>query len=121
MKLAARADLMAPKLADLVRLDDTGFRRFFAGSPVKRLGHKRFLRNVLIAVGNSGDRALLPAVEARLGDDNPLVRGAAVWAVRQLAGPGRLARLRVRHLAKEHDAQVAAEWQAHEEAMEISA
>ena len=70
-------------------LDDAGFRTLFAGSPVKRLGHARFLRNVLIAIGNSGDPALLPAAEARLDDADPLVRGAAVWAVRRL-DPGRM-------------------------------
>jgi epoxyqueuosine reductase len=83
-KLMARAELEAPTLSALVALDDGGFRKLFAGSPVKRLGHARFLRNVLIAIGNSNDRALLPAAEARLSHPDPAVRGAAVWAVRRL-------------------------------------
>jgi epoxyqueuosine reductase len=121
MKLAARADLMAPKLADLVQLDDAGFRNLFAGSPVKRLGHKRFLRNVLIALGNSGDAALLPLAEARLGDENPLVRGAAIWAVRQLASSERAARLMARWRPAERDPQVAAEWHGREKALGTNA
>ena len=80
----AREELNAPALADLARLDDAGFRGLFAGSPIKRIGHARFLRNVLIAIGNSGDDRLLPLAEARLADAEPLVRGAAVWAVRRL-------------------------------------
>jgi epoxyqueuosine reductase len=110
IRLRAREDLAAPSLANLVALDDVGFRKLFAGSPVKRLGVARFLRNVLIAVGNSGDLSLLPAVEARLGDDEPLVRGAAIWALRRL-DPTRAAALSARHAA-ETDAAVAAEWSA---------
>jgi epoxyqueuosine reductase len=83
-KLMARAELESPALGDLVALDDAAFRELFAGSPVKRLGHARFLRNVLIAIGNSGDDALLASAEARLSDADPMVRGAAVWAVRRL-------------------------------------
>jgi epoxyqueuosine reductase len=83
-KLMARAELGAPALVDLIGLDDAGFRKLFAGSPVKRLGHARFLRNVLIAIGNSGDPNLLPAAKARLVHPDPMVRGAAVWAVRRL-------------------------------------
>ena len=84
-KLVARADLAAPDLAMLARLDDAGFRALFAGGPVKRVGHARFLRNVMIACGNSGDRALLGAVRARLADPAPQVRGAAIWAYARLA------------------------------------
>src|SRR5690606_30927679 len=85
--LRARTELESPPLTDLVRLDDAGFRRLFAGSPVKRLGHARFLRNVLIALGNCGDPALAPLAEARLADPDPLVRGAAIWAIRRLSSP----------------------------------
>ena len=82
-KLAARAELRAPSLAELARLDDAAFRALFAKSPVKRIGRDRFVRNVLIAIGNSGDASL--AREARLlDDDSALVRGAAVWALSQL-------------------------------------
>ncbi len=84
-KLRARPELESPDLAALAALDDTAFRRRFSGSPVKRIGRDRFLRNVLIAIGNSGDRALLPTVRGRLADSSPLVRGAAVWALSRLA------------------------------------
>ncbi|KAA5606928.1 tRNA epoxyqueuosine(34) reductase QueG [Roseospira marina] len=83
--LMARAELMAPRLADLARLDDATFRTVFSGSPVKRIGRDRLVRNVLIALGNSGRADLLPVAAARLDDPAPLVRGAAVWAVRRLA------------------------------------
>ncbi len=74
MKLKAREDLKAPRLADLLILDDPAFRTLFSGSPVKRIGRDRFLRNVLIAAGNSGDEALLPDVERLLEDEAPVVR-----------------------------------------------
>src|SRR6202034_2124750 len=75
-KLAARAALRAPPLAELARLDDAAFRALFAKSPVKRVGRARFLRNVLIAIGNSGDAALADAAERLIDDVSPLVRGA---------------------------------------------
>ena len=74
----------ARPLADLARLDDAAFRALFAKSPVKRIGRDRFIRNVLIAIGNSNDTALAVEAERLLGDDSPLVRGAAVWALSQL-------------------------------------
>lgn len=109
-KLRARADLAAPDLAELLALDDTGFRSLFAGSPVKRIGHARFVRNVLIAAGNSGAEHLLLAVETRLADPEPLIRGAAIWAFRRLAPSARVAAVRTAHLAEERDSDVAAEW-----------
>jgi len=111
-KLFAREDLREPPLSELLALDDAGFRALFAGSPIKRIGHGRFLRNVLIAAGNSGDAALLPAVEARLGDGDPLVRGAAVWALAQLADGERVRRDAEAHAGRERDADVKAEWAA---------
>jgi epoxyqueuosine reductase len=108
-KLMARDELNAPALADLVKLDDAGFRALFTGSPVKRIGVKRFLRNVLIAIGNSDDPGFLPAVEARLDDPEPLVRGAAIWALRRL-DPDRAAALEARFAATEPDDAVRAEW-----------
>jgi epoxyqueuosine reductase len=84
-KLAARADLVAPRLAELSRLDDAGFRALFAGSPIKRIGRDRFVRNVLIAIGNSGERDLLPAAAALCGDASAVVAEAAAWAVEELA------------------------------------
>ena len=88
-KLAARAELRAPALAELARLDDAAFRALFAKSPVKRIGRDRFVRNVLIAIGNSGDAALAREAERLLDDESPLVRGAAVWALSQLMGERR--------------------------------
>jgi len=111
-KLFAREDLREPPLSELLALDDAGFRALFAGSPIKRIGHGRFLRNVLIAAGNSGDAALLPAVEARLGDGDPLLRGAAVWALAQLADGERVRRDAEAHAGRERDADVKAEWAA---------
>ena len=112
VKLRALDDLESPALADLAALDEPGFRRHFAGSPIKRIGHARFLRNVLIAIGNSADAALLPCAERRLADAEPLVRGAAVWAVRRLAAPEAVERLRLAFLPQEADMEVRAEWAA---------
>ncbi len=109
-KLQAREDLQEPALADLVRLDDAGFRRLFAASPVKRLGHSRFLRNVLIALGNSGDAALTPLAERRLADSEPLIRGAAVWALRRLASAEQSTALARALLPAESDKGVRSEW-----------
>src|SRR5262249_56716907 len=78
-KLAARDALTAPRLADLARLDDAAFRKMFAKSSVKRTGRNRFIRNVLIAIGNSGDASLAPEAIRLLADASALVRGAAVW------------------------------------------
>ncbi len=94
-KLAARDALRAPTLADLSMLDDTSFRAMFSKSPVKRIGRDRFMRNVLIAIGNSGDASLTENARALLDDENALVRGAAVWALSRL-----LARNEVSELAK---------------------
>jgi epoxyqueuosine reductase len=111
-KLRARGDLEAPRLAELARLDDAAFRGLFSGSPIKRTGRDRFVRNVLIAIGNSGERALAEAARERLADPSPLVRAMAVWALSQLAPPGELAALRDRHLAEEPDPAVREEWRA---------
>ncbi len=83
-KLAARDALRAPDLADLARLDDPAFRALFTRSPVKRIGRDRFIRNVLVAIGNSGDAGLAGEARRLLDDTSPLVRGAAVWALSQL-------------------------------------
>jgi epoxyqueuosine reductase len=111
-RFAARIETDNPPLAELLELDDRRFRDRFAGTPIKRTGRDRFLRNVLIAAGNARDASLLPKVEARLTDASPLVRAMAVWAMRQLTGDGVGARLRHRHLTREGDARVRAEWQA---------
>ena len=90
-KLAAREDLRAPELAMLAGLDDQGFRRLFSASPVKRIGRSRFVRNVLIAIGNSADPALAPHAERLTRDADPVVAEAAEWAVARLCNAGRLA------------------------------
>ncbi len=112
MKLRARDELKAPSLSALAALDEPSFRALFAGSPIKRIGHARFLRNVLIAIGNSGDPSLLHAAEARLGSPEPLVRGAAVWAVRRLAAPDAILKHRLAFEPREADMSVRTEWAA---------
>jgi epoxyqueuosine reductase len=82
---AARAELGAPRLADLAALDEAGFREVFAGSPIKRIGRDRFLRNVLYAIGNSGEAVLAAAARPLLADPDPVVRDAAAWALARLA------------------------------------
>ncbi len=109
---APRAGLSAPLLAELATLDDGAFRRLFSGSPVKRIGRDRFLRNVLIAIGNSGEKRLLAAVRPLIGDPSPLVRAMAVWALARLADAAEIAALRAARLAAEPDADVREEWRA---------
>lgn len=109
-RLSAREALRAPVLAELAALDDAAFRELFTKSPIKRIGRDRFLRNVMIAIGNSADINLVPAVEARLADDSPLVRGAAAWALAQLDRAA-FARQATTALADEPDASVRDEWQ----------
>ena len=110
-RLAARAALQAPQLSDLARLDDAGFRALFAKSPVKRVGRARFLRNVLVAIGNSGSAKLADEAERLLEDSSALVRGTAVWALGRL-DRGRLARCAQTQRNAETDPQVIDEWAA---------
>jgi epoxyqueuosine reductase len=109
-RLMAREDLVSPPLAELAALDDPGFRKLFSGSPVKRIGRDRFVRNVLVAVGNSGNGSLVNVAKARLGDASPLVRAMAVWALAQLVPKGEFIRLRDERLAHETDEDVKREW-----------
>jgi epoxyqueuosine reductase len=126
-KLLQRDDLAAPALIDLGRLDDAGFRARFAGSPIKRTGRDRFVRNVAIAIGNSGDEALAAEARRLIDDASPLVRGAAVWALSQFVQRGgwagvadltgfadlsSFADLAADRMAGEKDATVRAEWRA---------
>jgi epoxyqueuosine reductase len=111
-KLAAREELTAPRLADLARLDDTAFRKMFSKSPVKRTGRNRFVRNVLIAIGNSGDATLATQAVQLLDDASPLVRGAAVWALSRLMPAERFAALARDRRPHEPEPLVAAEWAA---------
>ncbi len=110
-RLAARAALQAPQLADLVRLDDAGFRALFKHSAVKRIGRARFIRNVLIAIGNAQDATLASEAERLIDDPSPPVRGAAIWALGRL-DRARLDHWRTKKRAAETDAEVAAEWDA---------
>ncbi len=104
-----REALKGPKLAELAGLDDAAFREYFRASPIKRIGRNRFVRNVLIALGNSGDPALATAILPRLHDDSALVRGAAVWALSRLDDT-RFAAERGARAAGEGDSDVRAEW-----------
>ena len=107
-KFAARETLRAPKLSELARLDDAAFRAMFAKTAVKRAGRDRFVRNVLIAIGNSGDASLAAEAERLLGDASPLVRGAAVWALSRLVPRAKLAMLK----RVDSDPDVSEEWAA---------
>lgn len=109
-KLAARDALRAPGLAELARLDDASFRALFTKSPVKRIGRDRFLRNVLIAIGNSGDAALADEARRLLEDESALVRGAAVWALGQLMPRDEFDAIRTNAIAGESDESVREEW-----------
>ncbi|MBY0447884.1 MAG: tRNA epoxyqueuosine(34) reductase QueG [Hyphomonadaceae bacterium] len=109
-RLAHRRDLAAAPLAELAQLDDAAFRTRFAGTPVKRTGRDRFLRNVLIAAGNSADPNLAPILHARLRDASALVRGAAVWALGRLLDRAAFAGLKARYYESESDRAVRLEW-----------
>ena len=111
-RLAAREENRAPALSELAALDDTAFRARFSKSPVKRSGRERFIRNVLIAIGNAETAALVPDVIARLDDESPLVRGAAVWAASQLMSADEFAALKAERAPAETDEAVAEEWNA---------
>jgi epoxyqueuosine reductase len=109
-KLQARDDLREPSIADLIELDDAAFRALFSGSPVKRIGRDRFIRNVLIAAGNSAEPQLVPRCLNLLGDPSPLVRGAAVWALSRLMEAPLFAALAENELPAETDPSVISEW-----------
>jgi epoxyqueuosine reductase len=109
-KLVARGELRAPALADLARLDDAGFRKLFARTAIKRTGRDRFVRNVLIAIGNSRNPALAACAEGLLNDTSAIVRGAAVWALGRLVGKQDLAALGAKYGAAETDPAVRDEW-----------
>jgi epoxyqueuosine reductase len=111
-KLAARDDLEAPELAKLAMLDEHEFRQRFAGGPIKRIGRARFLRNVLIAIGNSGDQRLIAVARSRLVDESPLVRGMAVWAFAQLCSKEAFSAQTASAAEQEQDRDVQTEWRA---------
>jgi len=113
-KLRARDSARSPALSELLALDDAAFRARFSGSPIKRMGRDRFVRNVLIAAGNSGDQGLRPDITALMADPSPLVRAMAVWALARLSADAgdwtHWERMKAAHLPGESDANVHAEW-----------
>lgn len=109
LAFAPRTELVAPELADLLALDDAGFRQVFAGSPIKRIGRNKMIRNALIAAGNGGERGLAGAVVMLLDDPAPIVRGAAVWALERI-DPSRWSTERSSRVTAELDDAVLAEW-----------
>ena len=109
-KLKAREDLISPDLDYLASLDDAAFRKLFASSPVKRIGRERFVRNVLIAIGNSGNQNFIPVAEHLLSDASSLVRAMAVWALSQLLVIEDFQKLRIAREKNESDSGVKAEW-----------
>ena len=110
VKLQAREELKSPQLSALLALDDAGFRAFFSGSAIKRIGRDQFIRNVLIAAGNSGEAGLLNKIEPLLSDKNPLLRGAAVWAFMRLNTRKALVKAAEMHQSAEQDEMVCGEW-----------
>lgn len=111
-KLIARDDLDSPLLADLLQLDDASFRLLFSGSPVKRIGRNRFIRNVLIAAGNSGNADIIENVVVHLADQDPVIRGTAVWALCQLECLEAIETRHRAHSVGEKDQSVQEEWAA---------
>ncbi len=110
-KLQARKELLNPHLADLLELDDRTFRTLFSASPIKRIGRNRFIRNCLIAAGNSEDASLLGPIKSRLEDDDTVVRGAAIWALDQLMTRDELNTIAALYMDREADDYVTCEWQ----------
>jgi epoxyqueuosine reductase len=105
-----RIELTAPRLADLASLDEGAFREIFSGSPIKRIGRDRFIRNTLIAIGNSGDKDLIRVVEPHLSAPSPLIRAMAIWALHQLADENHFEAFRKQFEAGENDLSVREEW-----------
>ena len=108
--MAMRDELRLAPLPELAALDDAAFRTRFAGTPVKRTGRDRFVRNVACAIGNSGDATLAHVAEHLTGDSSPLVRGMAVWAARRLLDAEAFQRLKSARLPREGEPSVAEEW-----------
>ena len=108
----ARSELHAPLLEELAHLDDAAFRKFFSRTPIKRIGRDRFIRNVLIAIGNSKNPLLLPCALNLISDPAPIVRAMAIWAVSQLDSKNNFTTLKIRHENQETDKEVRQEWEA---------
>jgi epoxyqueuosine reductase len=110
MKFSSRHSEKSLKLNDLSLLTDENFRLKFSKSPIKRIGRNRFVRNVLIAIGNSKSRDSLPFIKINLKDDSPIVRGAAVWAINQILKGEELDLVKRKNLPSENDTSVRNEW-----------
>ena len=111
-KFHARVELSMPELGDLVMLDDATFRDLFTASPIKRIKRRRFIRNILIAIGNSANTKYLPQIEMLLKDEEPLIRGAAIWAAEQLMSGAAFAKIHAQLANSETDEGVKLEWAA---------
>jgi epoxyqueuosine reductase len=109
-KLRARDELRSPEIDFLLGLDDAAFRQFFSGSPIKRIGRERFIRNVLIAAGNSGKPGLRGQIERFLHDRSPVLRGTAIWAYAQLSSAREIDELARLHIGSEKHETVREEW-----------
>ncbi len=105
-----RVELAHPRLDDLAALDEQSFRRVFSGSPIKRIGRDFFIRNVLIAMGNSGNREYIPQLQNKLSEDSPFIRAMAIWSLKQLCEDKEFHRLRETHAGHEADQAVLKEW-----------
>lgn len=116
-KFHARVELSMPKLADLVKLNEQEFREIFTASPIKRIKRRRFIRNVLIAIGNSANKAHIPDVIALLDDEEILIRGAAIWAAEQLMKPEEFLAFYENLYHNEQDEGVKKEWQQSKQAL----
>ncbi len=116
-KLRARAETDNPPLGELLELDDAAFRLRFSGTPVKRTGRERFIRNCLIAAGNSGDVSLLPAIRRLLDEPSPLIRAMAVWALGEFVSEQEFTDIMKRYYPRETNADIVAEWQRREQTM----
>ena len=110
-KLMARAETDNPPLGELLELDDAAFRLRFSGTPVKRTGRERFIRNCLIAAGNSGEVSLLPAIRRLLDEPSPLIRAMAVWALGEFVSEQEFTDIMKRYYPRETNADIVAEWQ----------
>lgn len=105
-----RVELDFPKLRELALLDDQTFRNVFSGSPIKRIGRDFFIRNVLIAIGNSGEEKFIPLLKDKLNEENPIIRAMAVWALKELSPVNQIEKLKTDHLHLETDQDVIMEW-----------
>ena len=110
IKFSSEKNITDLTLSNLSSFNDEDFRNFFSGSPIKRIGRDRFLRNVLIAIGNSNNKELAKKALSNINDKSSLVRGAAIWAIRRLLNNSELKKIKENSLSKEKDLSVISEW-----------